>query len=133
MATWTLGVGNPYDGMVDSGPVELPGFRCAAWRSRCDAHHGKYCLRQWAMYYACLRLLARRIRKHIASLATSLRGCVPDHSKTVLRGAAGEFATRMGLARQYLSCGNPPFQPFITVSAVSGDLTDKQVDNPATP
>jgi len=48
---------------------------------------------------------------------------------TVIRGGAGEFATRMGLLDNIFPGGNPPFQPFVTVAAAPGNLTSL-VDNP---
>jgi hypothetical protein len=47
----------------------------------------------------------------------------------VVRGGFGTFATRMGLLDNIFPGGNPPFQPFIGVNAVTGNLSSG-VDNP---
>ena len=126
----TLGVGNPYDGMVIPGYSSFPasaaahgvvGATASTANTACD--NGP-----------CTKLFAPNIRNGYVNLSQVWQPRVgfayEITPKTVIRGGFGEFATRMGLLDNIFPGGNPPFQPFITVNSVSGDYTDKQVDNP---
>ncbi|WP_255484275.1 TonB-dependent receptor [Granulicella sp. 5B5] len=126
----TLGVGNPYDGMVIPGRSSFPasaaqhgvvGATSSTANTACD--NGP-CTSLFAPHLHDGYVNTSQIWQPRVGFAYEIA------NKTVVRGAAGEFATRMGLLDNIFPGGNPPFQPFITVSAVSGDVTDKQVDNP---
>ncbi len=125
----TLGSGNPYDGMVIPGRSSFPasaaqhgvvGATASTANTACDSG-------------PCTALFAPSLHDGYVntSYATQPRVGVAYelNSKTVIRGGFGEFATRMGLLDNIFPGGNPPFQPFITVSAVANNLTS-MVDNP---
>ena len=81
----------------------------------------------------CTGLFAPHLRNGYVNITTTIQPrlgiAYQADSKTVFRAGAGEFATRMGLLDNIFPGGNPPFQPFVTVAAVSGNL-NSMVDNP---
>jgi hypothetical protein len=125
----TLGVGNPYDGMVIPGRSSFPasavahgvvGATAATAGTACD--NGP-----------CTSLFAPNLKDGYTNTSQvwqpRLGVAYELTSKTVVRGGFGSFATRMGLLDNIFPGGNPPFQPFITVNAITGNFTS-MVDNP---
>ena len=125
----TLGSGNPYDGMVIPGRSGFPssaaahgvvGATAATANTACD--NGP-----------CTALFAPNLKDGYVNTSyvvqPRLGVAYQITQKTVLRGGFGSFATHMGLLDNVFPGGNPPFQPFVTVQAVSGNLTS-MVDNP---
>jgi hypothetical protein len=125
----TLGKGNPYDGMVIPGRSSFPssavqhgvvGATAATSGTACDGG-------------PCTPLFAPSLKDGYVNTSNVVQpriGVAYELTpKTVLRGGFGDFATRMGLLDNIFPGGNPPFQPFISVNAVAGNLT-KMVDNP---
>jgi hypothetical protein len=126
----TLGVGNPYDGMVIPGISKFPssavahgvvGATATTANTACD---GGPCSALFAPNLKNGYVNTSQVWQPRVGIAYELT------PKTVVRGGFGSFATRMGLLDNIFPGGNPPFQPFVTVNAIAGDLTDKQVDNP---
>jgi Carboxypeptidase regulatory-like domain/TonB-dependent Receptor Plug Domain len=122
-----LGTGNPYNGMVIPGFSNFPSSAAAHGvvgsgnnSTACDGG-------------PCTGLFAPHLRNGYVDLATTVQPrlgiAYQLDSKTVFRAGAGEFATRMGLLDNIFPGGNPPFQPFVTVAAVPGNL-GSMVDNP---
>ncbi len=113
-----LGAGNPYNGVVIPGfssfPSSAQGRVLAASSNICDGA-------------SCSGLFTPSLGKGYINTANLLQPRVgiayQIDPKTVIRGGAGRFATRMGLIDNIFPGGNSPFQPFVTVTNVS-------VDNP---
>lgn len=125
----TLGTGNPYNGMVIPGFSSFPGSAAA---------HGVIGASSTTAATACdgspcTALFAPKLGQGYVNTSTAWQPRVgfayQVSQKTVVRGGFGEFATRMGLLDNIFPGGNSPFQPFIGVGAVSGNLTS-MVDNP---
>jgi len=124
-----LGTGNPYNGMVIPGRSSFPSSAAA---------HGVVGATPGTVNTACdngpcAPLFAPNLKDGYVNTSTIVQPRVgvayEVTPRTVVRGGFGSFATRMGLLDNIFPGGNPPFQPFITVNAVSGNLT-KMVDNP---
>ena len=122
-----LGTGNPYDGVVIPGFSKFPAsaaqhgvIGAGANSNACDGS-------------PCTSLFAPNLSNGYVNITNTLQPrlgiAYQLNSKTVLRAGGGEFATRMGLLDNIFPGGNPPFQPFVTVNAASGNLTGL-VDNP---
>ncbi|SEF73052.1 TonB-dependent Receptor Plug Domain [Bryocella elongata] len=124
-----LGTGNPYDGMVIPGRSSFPSSAAAhgvvgatpsTINSACDGS-------------SCSLLFAPKLKDGYVNTSYVVQprvGFAYELNQTaVLRGGFGTFATRMGLLDNIFPGGNPPFQPFIGVNAVAGNLTS-MVDNP---
>jgi hypothetical protein len=122
-----LGTGNPYEGMVIPGFSKFPSSAVKHGvigsepnSTACDGG-------------PCDGLFAPNLSKGYVNVENTVQPrlgiAYQADQKTVFRAGAGEFATRMGLLDNIFPGGNPPFQPFVTVAAVSGDLTG-MVDNP---
>jgi hypothetical protein len=122
-----LGTGNPYEGMVIPGFSQFPSSAAKHGvigsepdSTACDGG-------------PCTGLFAPNLSKGYVNIENTLQPrlglAYQADPKTVFRGGVGEFATRMGLLDNIFPGGNPPFQPFVTVAAVDGDLTG-MVDNP---
>jgi hypothetical protein len=124
-----LGTGNPYDGMVIPGISSFPASAAAhgvvsatpsTANTACDGG-------------SCSALFAPKLKNGYVNTSYVVQPRVgfayEFTQKTVVRGGFGTFATRMGLLDNIFPGGNPPFQPFIGVSAVAGNLTS-MVDNP---
>ncbi len=113
-----LGAGNPYNGVVIPGFSQFPssanGRILAASSNICDGA-------------SCNSLFAPNLSKNYIDNANVFQPrlgiAYQLNQKTVIRGGAGRFATRMGLLDNIFPGGNSPFQPFVTVTNVS-------VDNP---
>jgi hypothetical protein len=123
----TLGTGNPYNGVVIPGFSQFPSSAAA---------HGVIGSEPNSTACAggpCTALFAPNLNKGYVNIATTVQPrlgiALQLDPKTVLRAGAGEFATRMGLLDNIFPGGNPPFQPFVTVAAVSGSFAS-MVDNP---
>jgi Carboxypeptidase regulatory-like domain/TonB-dependent Receptor Plug Domain len=125
----TLGIGNPYNGMVIPGVSGFPtsaaahgviGASSSTQATACDGS-------------PCTNLFAPNLKNGYVNTSTVWQPRIgvayQIDPKTVVRGGVGEFATRMGLLDNVFPGGNSPFQPFIGVGAVSGNLTS-MVDNP---
>ena len=125
----TLGTGNPYDGMVIPGLSSFPssaaahgvvGATTATATTACDGG-------------PCTPLFAPNLKQGYVNTSyiwqPRLGLAYQLNNKTVLRGGFGTFATRMGLLDNIFPGGNPPFQPFVSINAISGNLTS-MVDNP---
>jgi hypothetical protein len=124
-----LGTGNPYDGMVIPGRSSFPasaaahgvvGATSSTANSACDGS-------------SCSPLFAPNLKDGYTNTSYAVQPRVGFayelDPKLVVRGGFGSFATRMGLLDNIFPGGNPPFQPFIGVNAVTGNLTS-MVDNP---
>jgi hypothetical protein len=124
-----LGTGNPYNGMVIPGRSSFPssavahgviGATPSTANSACDGA-------------SCSALFAPNLKDGYVNTSNVVQPRVgfafQAMPKMVFRGGFGTFATRMGLLDNIFPGGNPPFQPFIGVNAVSGNLTPL-VDNP---
>ncbi len=113
-----LGTGNPYNGVVIPGFSQFP----SAAMGRVAAASAPLCDGQ-----SCSPLFAPNLSKNYINATNSFQprlGIAYEvNSKTVVRGGAGRFVTRMGLLDNIFPGGNSPFQPFVTVTNVS-------VDNP---
>ncbi len=122
-----LGTGNPYEGMVIPGFSQFPSSAAAhgviGAGSNSNACDGG----------SCNGLFAPSLNKGYVNVENTLQPrlgiAYQADDKTVFRAGVGEFATRMGLLDNIFPGGNPPFQPFVTVAAVAGNLTGL-VDNP---
>jgi hypothetical protein len=125
----TLGTGNPYDGMVIPGRSSFPqsavqhGVVGATPSTAGNACDGGPCTSLFAPSLKDGYVNTSYVFQPRIGIAYEL------NQKTVVRGGFGDFATRMGLLDNIFPGGNPPFQPFIGVNAVSGNLTSG-VDNP---
>ena len=122
-----LGTGNPYDGVVIPGFSSFPSsalkhgvIGAGPNSTACDGG-------------PCTALFAPNLRNGYVDITNTFQPrlgiAFQADSKTVFRAGAGEFATRMGLLDNIFPGGNPPFQPFVTVNAASGNLVGL-VDNP---
>ncbi len=124
-----LGSGNPYDGMVIPGFSSFPASAAAhgvvsatasTANTACDGG-------------SCSALFAPNLKNGYVNTSYLVQpriGFAYEFTqKMVVRGGFGTFATRMGLLDNIFPGGNPPFQPFIGVSAIAGNLTS-MVDNP---
>jgi hypothetical protein len=124
-----LGTGNPYNGMVIPGRSSFPasavahgvvGATPSTSGNACDGG-------------PCTSLFAPSLKDGYVNTSYTVQPrlgvAYSINSKTVVRGGFGSFATRMGLLDNIFPGGNPPFQPFIGVSAATGNLTST-VDNP---
>ena len=122
-----LGTGNPYTGVVIPGFSSFPNSAIRHGvvgaepdSTACDGG-------------PCNGLFAPHLRNGYVNITNTIQPrlgiAYQADSKTVFRAGAGEFATRMGLLDNIFPGGNPPFQPFVTVAAVSGNL-NSMVDNP---
>ena len=122
-----LGTGNPYNGVVIPGYSSFPSSAAAHGvvgagqnSTACDGG-------------PCTSLFAPNLRKGYVDITNTVQPrlglAYQADPKTVFRAGIGEFATRMGLLDNIFPGGNPPFQPFVTVAAVSGNLVGL-VDNP---
>ena len=125
----TLGTGNPYDGMVIPGRSSFPASAAAhGVVGATPSTAGTACDNG-----PCTTLFAPNLKDGYVNTANVVQprlGFAYElNPKTVVRGGFGSFATRMGLLDNIFPGGNPPFQPFVTVNAVSANLT-KMVDNP---
>jgi hypothetical protein len=122
-----LGTGNAYEGVV------IPGF--SSFPSSATAHGviGSEPNSTACAGGPCNALFAPNLSKGYVSVTNTVQPRVgiayQSDPKTVFRAGAGEFATRMGLLDNIFPGGNPPFQPFVTVAAATGNLTGL-VDNP---
>lgn len=125
----TLGTGNPYNGMVIPGRSSFPssaaahgvvGATAATAGTACDSG-------------PCTPLFAPNLKDGYVATSQNWQPrfgfAYSLNNKTVIRGGVGEFATRMGLLDNIFPGGNPPFQPFVTVNAITNNLTS-MVDNP---
>lgn len=123
----TLGTGNPYNGVV------IPGY--SSFPSSAAAHYvaGSSINPNACDGASCAGLFAPKLRKGYIDIENTFQPRVgfayQANPGTVIRGGAGEFATRMGLLDNIFPGGNPPFQPFVTVAAAPGSLVS-MVDNP---
>ena len=123
----TLGTGNAYNGMV------IPGF--SSFPSSAQAHGviGSEPNSTACAGGPCTGLFAPNLNKGYVDTSTTVQPrlgiAYQLDSKTVARAGAGEFITHMGLLDNIFPGGNPPFQPFQTVSAVPGSFASI-VDNP---
>jgi len=122
-----LGTGNPYEGMVIPGFSQFPSsaakhgvIGAGANSNACDGG-------------SCNGLFAPNLNKGYVDVENTVQPrlgiAYQSDSKTVFRAGVGEFATRMGLLDNIFPGGNPPFQPFVTVSAAPGSHAS-MVDNP---
>ena len=116
----TLGTGNPYNGMVIPGFSKFPSS--ANGRVPAADPNSTACAGQ-----PCTGLFAPQLSKTYVNITNQFQPrlgiAYQLDPKTVVRAAAGEFVTRMGLLDNIFPGGNSPFQPFVTVNNVS-------VDNP---
>lgn len=123
----TLGTGNPYNGMVIPGYSNFPSSAAAHYVAGSSANPNA------CDGGPCTGLFAPRLRKGYTDIENTFQPRVgfayQANPGTVVRGGAGEFATRMGLLDNIFPGGNPPFQPFVTVNATPGNLAS-MVDNP---
>ena len=87
------------------------------------------CLRRRPMHRSVRSATAKRVRDLTTTVQPRLGIAYQIDPKTVIRAGGGEFATRMGLLDNIFPGGNPPFQPFVTVAAASGNLVG-MMDNP---
>ena len=75
-----------------------------------------------ALHTSICSKLNKGLCGHLDHCSASPRLRLPSNStrRPCYERAQGEFATRMGLLDNIFPGGNPPFQPFVTVAAVSG-------------
>lgn len=122
-----LGTGNPYEGMVIPGFSQFPSsaakhgvIGAGSNSNACDGG-------------PCSGLFAPHMNKGYVNTENTVQPrlgiAYQADPKTVFRAGIGEFATRMGLLDNIFPGGNPPFQPFVTVAAVAGNLVG-MADNP---
>jgi len=118
----TLGTGNPYNGMVIPGISKFPSSATQGNRVPAANPANNACAGQ-----PCTGLFAPKFSKGYVNTTHQFQPrlgiAYQLDDRTVIRAAGGEFVTRMGLLDNIFPGGNPPFQPFLTVTNVS-------VDNP---
>jgi len=121
-----LGTGNPYDGIVIPGYGSFPSsatkhgvLGAGSNPNACDGS-------------SCAALFAPKLNKGYVNTSYNYQPRVgiayQITPKTVVRAAAGNFATRMGLLDNIFPGGNSPFQPTVTVTPAAG--VNDMVDNP---
>jgi hypothetical protein len=122
-----LGTGNPYIGVVIPGFSSFPSSAVAHGvvgagpnSTACDGG-------------PCTGLFAPNLPNGYVNITNTVQPrlgvAYQIDPKTVFRAGGGEFATRMGLLDNIFPGGNPPFQPFVTVAAATGNF-NSLVDNP---
>lgn len=108
-----VGTGNQYNGVVIPGYSKFPSSAVGRVGAASNSTYNSLFDSNLPRYY-----------EHVENAFQPRLGIAYQiASKTVIRGGAGRFVTRMGVLDNVFPGGNSPFQPFVTVNNVS-------VDNP---